>query len=191
MKWIGKRISFVEDKNKTTIIIYPEDVAWVKAVMGAWVAMWITIGAVISWAYFKLVLSEQENIILIVFMAFWLYFAIKVIRSFFWLLWGRELIKIDEVSLSYKKSIKGYGKAGVYYIENISKIKECDVEPNSIQSIWEKSPWVKGGERIEFEHKGQIIQFGRKIKPEDTKLLFRLVSKRVDEKARKLNKVNQ
>lgn len=100
------------------------------------------------------------------------------------------MIKIDEVSLSYKKSIKGYGKAAIFYIENISKINECDVEPNSIQSIWEKSPWVKGGERIEFEHKGQVVQFARKINPQDTKLLFRLISKRVDEKARRLNKSN-
>ncbi|MDG1146999.1 MAG: hypothetical protein P8N52_01710 [Crocinitomicaceae bacterium] len=191
MKWIGERISFVQDKNKTTIVILPEDVTWVKAVMGAWVAMWITIGAIITWAYFELVLSQQENIILIVFMAFWLYFALKVIRSFFWLLWGRELIKIDEVSVSYKKSIKGYGKAGVYYIENITKIKAVDVEPNSIQSIWEKSPWVKGGERIEFEHKGKSVLFGRKINAQDAKLLFRLVSKRVEEQAKKLNKANQ
>lgn len=191
MKWIGKRISFVEEKNKTTIIIYPEDLAWVKAVMGAWVAMWLTIGAVITWAYFKLPLSKQENIILIVFMAFWLYFAVKVIRSFFWLLWGRELIKIDEVSVSYKRSIKGYGKAGIYYIENILKIRVVEVEPNSIQSIWEKSPWIKGGERIEFEHKDKAILFGRKINHQDTKLLFRLISKRLDEQSRKLNKVNQ
>jgi hypothetical protein len=52
MKWIGKRISFVEEKNKTTIIIYPEDLLWVKALMGAWIAMWIAIGAVITWAFF-------------------------------------------------------------------------------------------------------------------------------------------
>ncbi|MGB0915786.1 MAG: hypothetical protein ACPGVI_06920 [Crocinitomicaceae bacterium] len=190
MKWIGKRISFVEDKNKTTIIIYPEDVTWVKAVMGAWVGMWLTIGATITWSYFNLELTEQENIILIVFMVFWLYFAVKVVRSFFWLLWGKELIKIDEVSLSYKKSIKGYGKAGIYLLDNITKIKEVDVQENSIQSIWEKSPWVKGGERIEFEYKGKVVQFGRKILPQDSKLLFRLISKRVEEKVRKLNKSN-
>ena len=191
MKWIGKRISFVEDKNKTTIIIYPEDVSWVKAVMGAWVGMWIAIGATITWSYFNLDLTEQENIILIVFMAFWLYFAVKVFRSFFWLLWGKELIKIDEVSLSYKKSIKGYGKAGVYLLDNITNIKEVDIQENSIQSIWEKSPWIKGGERIEFEYKGKLVQFGRKILPKDSKLLLRLISKRVEEKVRKLNKSNQ
>jgi hypothetical protein len=124
-------------------------------------------------------------------MAFWLYFATKVIRSFFWLLWGRELIKIDEVSLSYKRSIKGYGKANIYYVDNISKIRLVDVVPNSIQSIWEKSPWIKGGERIEFEYKGKVILFARKINYKDTKLLFRLISKRLDEKFKKLNKLNQ
>jgi hypothetical protein len=49
MKWIGKRVSFVDDKQKTTIVIYPESNVLIKGIIGAWVAMWMTIGATIIW----------------------------------------------------------------------------------------------------------------------------------------------
>ena len=48
MKWIGKRISFVDDKLKTTIVIRPVDNSLVKGLMGAWVGMWMAIGFVVG-----------------------------------------------------------------------------------------------------------------------------------------------
>ena len=116
MKWIGERISFVDDKNKTTIVIYPENITWVKGAMGAWVAMWFTIGAAVVWSYFTFDLNEQEEIIIYVFMSFWAYYAVRVTRSFMWMMWGKELIKIDEVAFYYKRSIRKYGKSVPYYL---------------------------------------------------------------------------
>jgi len=186
MKWIGERISFVDDKQRTTLVIYPENVAWIKAAMGAWVTMWLVIGATIIWSYFTFPLTEQENIIIYVFMTFWAYYAVKVLRSFSWLMWGKELIKIDEAAVYYKKSIMKYGKSTPYYFENIKSVSMYHPKEKSLQSVWEASPWIRGGERIEFEYKGKYIRFGRKLTEKDAKLLFALVTKRIDERMRKL-----
>lgn len=186
MKWIGKRISFVDDKQKTTVVIYPEDVSWIRALIGAWVAMWYTIGATVIWATFTLTLTNQEWLILIIFLCFWFYYAIRVTRSFLWLLWGKELIKIDEVSLSYKKSIKSYGKANKYFLENISKIRIFQPKERSLQAAWEASPWVGGGERLEFDYMGKVIRFGRKLEPKDAEQLFKFITKKVDDRVRKI-----
>jgi hypothetical protein len=185
MKWIGERTTFVDDKHRTTIIISPENIAWHKALMGAWFAMWIAIGSTMTWAYFTLKLSDQEQIIVFVFMVFWAYYAVKVGRQFFWILWGAEYIKINEVSLSIKNGIKRYGKAKEYYLENISKIRIQHPKENSIQAIWERSPWIKGSERIEFDYMGKVIRFGRKLNEKDSKLLFQLITKKVEEQLRK------
>lgn len=185
MKWIGERVSFVDDKKKTTILIEPDSVFWVNALMGAWVAMWMTIGAVVIWSLFYIDLSQQEQLIMIVFLSFWLYYATKVTRSFFWLLWGKESIKIDEVALTYKKSIKGYGRAIPYYIENIEKIRLSIPKEKSIQVVWESSPWVRGGERIEFDYLNKVIRFGRKLNEKDSELLFKLVTKKVSDRLKK------
>ena len=66
MKWIGKRISFVDHTHKTTVIIDPEKKFWVNTLMGAWLAMWWVIGATLTWAFNVLILNNQEKIILFV-----------------------------------------------------------------------------------------------------------------------------
>lgn len=186
MKWIGKRISFVDDKKKTTIVIYPEDISWLKAVFGAWVAMWYAIGAIVIWSLFAFSYSEQEIIVLVVFLTFWSYYAFRVTKSYFWILWGKELIKIDEVSLTYKRSIRKYGKAVPYYLENITKMRVFQPKERSIQAAWEKSPWIRGGERVEFDYMGKVIRFGNKLNEKDTALLFKYVTKKLDDRLRKL-----
>jgi hypothetical protein len=184
MKWIGKRTSFVDDKLKTTIIIDAEDIGWQKALMGAWFCMWLTIGATMFWT-FTLKLSQQELIIVVIFLVFWSYYAFRVGRQFFWLLWGKEYIKINEAALYLKKGIKGYGKANSYFLENIQKLRVDQPKENSIQSFWESSPWIRGGERLEFDYQGKIIRFGRKLDEKDAKILFNLVTKRIEEQLRK------
>lgn len=186
MKWIGNRISFVDDKVRTTIVIYPESSALIKGLMGAWVAMWIVIGSTIVWSYFTFKLTEQEKIIIYVFMTFWTYYAVKVIRSYFWLMWGKELIKIDEAAFFYKRSVRKYGKSIPYYFENIKKISLHQPKEKSLQSVWEASPWVRGGERIEFEYLGKVIRFARKLDEKESKLLFNLVTKRIEERMKKI-----
>jgi hypothetical protein len=44
---------------------------------------------------------------------------------------------------------------------------------------------VKGGEILEFDYMGKVIRFGRKIDEKDAKLLFNLISKRIEERLRK------
>jgi hypothetical protein len=185
MKWIGNRISIVDDKGKTTIVIRPEDKIWVKSLMGSWTAMWYTIGVTVVWSYFMFELTKQEKIAVFVFMTFWAYYAIRVTRTFLWIMWGRELIKINEASFLYKKSIKSYGKAVPYYLENIQKIAVNFPERNSLQWAWESSPWIQGGERLEFEYKGKIVRFARKLNEKDAKLLFNLITKRIEDQLKK------
>ncbi len=185
MKWIGKRISFIDDKDKTTIVIYPEDVVLIKGLMGAWFAMWIAIGALVIWSFFNLKLTNQEQLILWIFLTFWFYYATKVGRSFLWLMWGKELIKIDETAFHYKKSIRNYGKSTPYYLENIQRIKTNEPIERSFQAVWEASPWIMGNERIEFDYLGKTIRFGRKLESKDTQLLFNLIVKKIELRLKK------
>jgi hypothetical protein len=185
MKWIGERISFLDSQQKTTILIESEKNFWVNALMGSWLSMWVTIGTIIVWAYFSIALSDEEKIALAVFMSFWLYFTIRISRAFFWLIWGKESIKIDETALYYKRSIRGYGRSHVYYLENIRKIRLFTPKEKSFQSVWEASPWIRGGERLEFDYMNKVVRFGRKLNEKDSKLLYQLITKKVEERLKK------
>ena len=67
----------------------------------------------------------------------------------------------------------------------IKKMSLSQPKPNSIQAVWESSPWVQGGERIEFEYRGKLVRYGRKLEEKDAKLLFQLITKRIEDQLRK------
>jgi hypothetical protein len=185
MNWIGNRISFIDNKGKTTIVISPDKNYLITALMGGWLAMWMTIGITVIWSLFSFLLSQQEEIIIYIFLVFWFYYAFKVSRSFLWLLYGKELIKIDNLALHYKRSLLKYGKSVPYYFENIYNFSFSVPEPSSIKAIWESSPWISGGERFHFDYFNKMIRFGRKISEKDAKLLYQLINKRIQERSKK------
>lgn len=184
MKWIGNRISVVDTKDKTTIVIYPERKAFINALMGAWIFMWYSIGFTVVWSYFMLKLTQQEKLILVIFMSFWLYYAVRVTRSFLWLFKGSENLKIDQIGLTIKNATGRIGRATPYYLENIKKIRLEIPKQRSFQTAWESSPWVRGGERIEFDYMGKVVRLGRKLNEKDATLLFNLITKRIEEHIR-------
>lgn len=181
MKWIGERVSFIDQQKKLTIVINPEDKFWQKGLMSAWFAMWITIGSVMIWSLNTLKLNQQEKLIVIIFLCFWAYYAFKVGRALLWIMWGKELIKIEPDGLTYKKSIKGFGKSTVYFLENLEKMEVYFPKDNSIQAIWENSPWIQNAERIHFQYISKTIRFARKLNEKEANLLFKLVTKKIEE----------
>ena len=185
MKLIGQRISFNDTKEKFTVVIEPEKNGLVNSLMGAWLSMWLSIGATVIWSLSTLKLNEQEQVILYVFLVFWFYYALRVSRSFLWLMFGKELIKIDEVSLTIKKSIRNYGQSVPYYFENVKNLKFEIPESNSIQALWESSPWINGSERFNFEYFDKIVRFGRKLNEKESQLLFNLIAKQIKERSKK------
>jgi len=185
VKWIGNRISFDESKARTTIVIEPQRNSIVNALMGAWLAMWYVIGVVILLYSLDHIYTEKEQIILWVFSVFWVYYAFRVTKSYLWLMFGKELIKIDEVGMHYKRSIRKFGKSTLYLFGNIQDLQFEVPEEGSIQRVWESSPWINGGERFTFIYFGKIVKFGRKLEQKDCHLLYSLVSKRIQERKKK------
>lgn len=175
MKWIGQRISFITDKEKTTIVISPEKSIWVTAGMGAWLGMWLTVGIIFIMYLFEPSLTRDEKLLLIVITVLWAYFFVTVTKQFLWLLWGKEMLKLNHKGLAYKKDIRGYGKSILYYFDNMGKIEMYVPKGGSFQEAWEKTPWTKGNGIIQFEYFRKYIRFGQKVSPKDAKLLFQLI----------------
>jgi len=178
MKWIGERISFNEHKDHTTIIISPEHNGMNNAMMGAWLGMWFTVGIVLIWSLFAFDLKKEEMLMIGVILLLWAYYLVRVTRQFIWLLFGKEKLKLDKRGLVYKKDIKGYGKATLYFYENMGEFESYVPNKKSLQYVWEKSPWIRGGGRLQFDYQGKYIRFGSKIEENEAKLLFQLVTKK-------------
>jgi hypothetical protein len=91
------------------------------------------------------------------------------------------LIKIEPEGFTYKKSIKGFGKSNVYFLENIEKMEVIFPKDNSFQAVWENSPWIQNAERIHFLSVSKNIRFAKKLNQRDTNLLFKLITKKIED----------
>jgi hypothetical protein len=184
MKWIGERISFVDKKDYLTIVIYPPKIGFKRILILVWTLVWYIVGALVfSQLFYDY--SEKEKIYIVVFLSFWLYYAVRVTRTLLYLYLSREFIKLDETALRIKRSTGKYGVAKQYFIENIAKFNTVELKERSFQAIYEESPWVRGTDKLQFEYLGKTISFGRKLNDKDAELLFKLLVKRIEQLLRK------
>lgn len=192
-KRIGDRISTFTDKNYTSIIIYPKRERWKEALLLAWVIGFTFVGLyMIFLLLFGLdtidnsgikgdpqEILQNQKIYLSVFIGFWFYFEYKVVYGLLWLLFGKELIKIDGEKVTLKNSIFSFGKAKKYFNDNIKKIQLIEHKPLSFGFDYENAFWRKGTDSILFEYLTKTITFAKKLNEKEAKLLMRFMVDRV------------
>jgi len=184
MKWIGERVSVVDGKDLTTIVIYPQQTTWKSMLLYAWFSMWTSIGVLVVMQLFY-DYKREEKLMLFVFLMFWVYFFVRIGRAVIWQARGKELMKINDQAFVLKRSVFGYGKAKEYFFENIKKIRVHEPKSNSFEEFFQNSYFVVGGERIVFTYAGDDIKFARKLNEKDTKLLFQFITKQIEQRMRK------
>ena len=187
MKWIGNRTSFVDNKDSLSFVIYPPKLGRKKTFILIWFVLWILIGVYIS-SQFLREFSKEEKLALVIFMLFWLYFAIRVFRTILYLYYGREYIKLDDNSLRIKSATGKYGKSIPYFIENITKLSVVPLKEGSFKKVFEDSAWVRGANRIQFEHFQKTYSFGRKLESKDAEMIFKILTKRIEKYLKAKNK---
>lgn len=179
MKWIGNRITFVDKNDSISFVIYPPKLGWKKHLVLVWFALFFGVGVYVSSRFF-LDFSKEEKLALFIFMAFWLYFTVRVLRTILYLYFGREYIKLDKTTLRIKAATGEYGKSRQFFIENISKLKLDTLKDTSIQKVYDDSPWVKGTNRISFEYYEKKYAFGRKLENKDAEMMYKTLTRRIE-----------
>ncbi len=192
-KMIGDRISTLTEKDKTSIVIYPKRERFKEALLFGWVVAFTIVGIYMIYLLAGGLHSidntgiegdpeeiiKNQKIYITVFLGFWLYFEFKVVSGLLWLLFGKELILINNKGLTIKNSIFGYGKARTYFHENIKNLGLVEHKPFSFGFDYENAFWRKGTDTIIFDYLHKTISFGKKLNEKDAKLLMRFIADRL------------
>lgn len=186
MKKIGERITFEDHKDYTTVVIKPPSVDWKNAILFGWILGWTYVGVYIAYNFIAGNFDKDQQIYFAVTLVFWFYFEYRAVKSLVWIRFGKELMKIDNQYLVFKKSILKYGKAHKYFLENVKKLSTIDRGESKFIKAFENSYWEMGKETMQFEAMGKTIKFGRKLDEQETKLLFKVIEKRLNQKLKKL-----
>ena len=175
MEFISERVSTDRTDGGVSVVMGARIGAWPMAGLWLWLALWLACGA-----YFLMELTRTPpgdlRAFLIVMLAFWAYFALRVARVAFWRAKGFELWKIQDGELTVKNSLFGYGKATRYFIANIQRFGLLNMEETSWKWQMNDSFWTRGAERIGFEYAGKKVAIGRGLTRPEAEKLVKVVS---------------
>lgn len=180
MKMIGDRISYKQhDEGYTTIVISTKIDAWKSNLMAIWLVLWTFVGSIFIAFMFMGEITKDEKLVLFVSTIFWMYFEIRIGRTFLWRKYGIEFIKMDSDVLTIKQSILSYGKAKPIRIGSIDGIRAFDQSDKTFTKVMNQSFWVMGQKAIGISYnKGKDqVKIGSQLEEADAAKLVKFMWK--------------
>jgi hypothetical protein len=187
MRFISDRISIEEDSDKLSVIIFGKTDRWKESMLLFWLLSWSFSGSVFFY-YFLANTPYQYSLPMLILIAFWAYFEIKIARVFLWRRFGFEHIEFSGDSLLIKNNLKGYGKKQKFNIRQIQEFKEIIQSNRNFFAFMDQSFWVIGGDKIYFLYNNRDIIFGKQIDEREEKALLFVLNGRLNKAKSKLRK---
>ena len=175
MERISDRVSVDRRDGRLSVVIGARIPKGREAMLVAWFVAWLAIGIYVMVERSSLGPDDPLRQYLLAFLAFWLYFAVRVGKAVLWRLKGFELWRLKENTLTIKDSILGYGKANAYFIDNIKALGLLNVDRTSFKYQLADSFWTVSGERLGFEHLGRKVIFGKGLNDDEAKRVLKVL----------------
>lgn len=176
MKVVSDRISIVEKEGELSIVISACNNKRRRQFMTVILALWILGGITFAFSFSSLKTDDVKMMVLI-WLAFWLYFLYVIVKSWRWNIYGNEIIKIRNGKLFYKKDVKGRGWVLDYDLEQIRDMRiKPDSGPNWIKQFG-GDYWSTDADSIHFIHNGSEIPFGFQLKKEEAEKVIKNISR--------------
>ena len=172
---ISDRVSYSINGKDYIIIIKGQITRLQEALLVTWMIAWTICGALLIWEYYSGDNPKELRMGILVVLAFWVYYEWRIGKVVFWRLWGKELIRVTEGELNIKRAVRSYGKAHVFFLQNVKDLHVQEVDKGTFSYTLNQSFWVKGGERFIFTHHKKKIRFGMQLNDNETRALNRVL----------------
>jgi hypothetical protein len=175
---ISKRASVVKKEDELSIVISSAENRSKAKNIGIIFALWIIGGIIIGSGYFQ---SDDKNtkLFILVYLAFWFYFSYVIGKAFMWQWNGKELIKVRDGKLIYKKDVGGRGFVLDYKLSEITNFRKYgEKTPGWIKTIG-GDYWSVDCDSIAFDYEGKEIPLGYKLNEREQDTILKLLKERV------------
>jgi hypothetical protein len=183
VKQISERVSYKKHGDYVTFVISPRLDEKKQMLLTFWVFSWTFCGL---YMIYELIFGNhirENQLILFVFICFWSYYEYRIGYTWLWKRKGAELIKIDDGKLTYKRSLRIYGKAYTFYLENIKDLGPADKKP--LSSMMANSFWVMGDESLQFDYNNRVVRFGIQLSDDESEKLRKVLAQSIQEEMKR------
>ncbi|HEX2618143.1 MAG TPA: hypothetical protein VHL57_11415 [Flavobacteriales bacterium] len=184
MEFISERVSTERKPDGVSVVITARLSRGQEALLVAWCLAWTCCGI-----YFIYALTQPQPPAtrqgLLVMLAFWTYFEIRIGRVLLWRKKGYELLRLRGGTFIIKDSLFRFGKANDYFLDNIQKFGPITIDETSWKWQLVDSFWTRGGERLGFEYLGKKVAFGKGLTRLEAQRIAELLAREL-KRARKV-----
>jgi len=175
MKIIGERISILKEKNLLSIVILSTTSRNKLRLLFLWLMAWTVCGLIVFINYFK-VEDADSKLFIIVYLSFWAYFEVNILRTFIWKRSGKEKLWIRNGILHYQREVNKKGKIKEFNLDLVSPLHLIELKSTRLSDTINQSFWIKGGERLEFSAQSKVIRLGMQITDDEAKNILKEVN---------------
>ncbi len=177
IKTIGSRISIAEHADAITIAISTKIPSSQQIALETWFGGWLGLGGLMVYGAYSS--AGDERMYLLVSLAFWAFFFVRILKVILWRRIGSEIIKITSKEMMVKDAFKTRGKERFYYLERIGNIEVIERKETSFFSSLDQSFWILGGDNIHFNYKGKTNVLGKQLSQSDAMQLCNYLNKSI------------
>ncbi len=144
-----------------------------------WLLAFTVCGAIVIAELFK-PQTREFLLYVFIFLAFWLYFELKILKAYRWRKYGKEKIRIADGKLIIVRETAGRGIEEVYELEQVRNFRKTEKKQNFTEAM-SNSYWIISGAAFSFDHYGKLVMFGLQLNEQETAGLFKLIKHQMKE----------
>lgn len=166
MEFLSDRISVVRNEKGTSIVISSMADRKKSRTVAIILLFWV-VGGIAMIVGFPSITEDNAKIVMLIWLAFWLYFLYVLVRLWRWKRYGHEVMKINNGVLKYKKDVKGRGWVFDFQLDKIQKLRTSEAEnPNWLRNIGGDF-WNTDCDSIRFNYEDREMSLGFQLEKSD------------------------
>lgn len=172
---IGDRITYAWHEDALTIIIDQAIPRSRRLMLESWFLAWLGVGG--ATAMEMAGATGSDRTFFLVFMAFWVFFAFRVLKVILWRRIGREMVRITAEGMSVKNAFNDLGRARFFIKDNIKKMEVVQRDPTKFMQNLDQSFWIMGGDSLQFTYLRGRFVLGKQLDNKSAAQLAKLIDK--------------
>ena len=170
---IGDRITYAWHEDALTVIIDQAIPRSQRLMLEGWFLAWLGVGG--ATATEMAGTTGSDRTFFLVFMAFWVFFAFRVLKVILWRRIGREMVRITAEGMSVKNAFNDLGRARFFIKDNIKKMEVVQRDPTKFMQNLDQSFWIMGGDSLQFTYLRGRFVLGKQLDNKSAAQLAKLI----------------
>ena len=175
---IGTRTTWMQHPDALTVVITQEVPARTFLMLAAWYAGWWLAGAGMAYGAATAATSD-ERMFLVICLAFWAFFAVRIGKVLVWRRIGRETLRVRSGELTYKRAWGTWGRAHVFDLQDVSRLEVVKRDPRKFLDVLDIEPWIIGGESLRLRYRGRSVPLALQLDAREAQALAAVLDRAI------------